>query len=54
MNTSMYLNFIRKAIKTDGIHVADIANKLALEMKRITLDQYRKASAILVEAYLAQ
>ena len=52
--TTMYLNFIRNAIKTEGIHVADTANKLALEMKRISLDQYRAAAQILVEAYLAQ
>lgn len=54
MKTEMYLNFIRNAATTEGIRVADTANKLALEMKAITLDQYRAAAQILVEAYLAQ
>lgn len=52
--TKMYLDFIRKAIKTDGIHTTDIANKLALDMEAITLDQYLEAAHILVDAYLAQ
>jgi hypothetical protein len=52
--TKMYLDFIRKAIKTEGITVADTANKLALETQAITLDQYSQATHILVDAYLAQ
>jgi hypothetical protein len=54
LNTNQYIEFIREAIKTEGIKVADTANKLALEMKAITLDQYRQAARILVDAYLAQ
>ena len=54
ITTEMYLNFIRNAVQTDGIHVTDIANKLALDMKAITLDQYLKAAHILVAAKLAE
>lgn len=54
ITTQMYLDFIRDALKTDGIKVADTANKLALEMKAITLDQYLAAAHILVDAYFAQ
>ena len=54
ITTEMYLDHIRKAITTHGIHVTDIANKMALESQAITLDQYRQAAQILVEAYLAQ
>lgn len=52
LNTAQYLEFIRNAIATEGYKVADTANKLALEMEAITLDQYRAAAKILVEAYL--
>jgi hypothetical protein len=51
INTTQYLEFIKNAIKTDGIKVADIANKMALDIESITLDQYRAAAQILVEAY---
>jgi hypothetical protein len=54
ITTQMYLDHIRSAVKTEGIHVTDIANKLALEMGAITLDQYLAAAHILVDAYLAQ
>ena len=54
MTTSMYLEFIRHALTTEGIDVADTANKLALEMRAITTEQYLKASRILVDAILAQ
>ena len=54
ITTKMYLDFIRKAIKSHGITVADTANKLALETEAITLDQYRLAARVLVDAYLAQ
>ena len=54
ITTEMYLNFIRNAVQTDGIYVTDIANKLALDMKAITLDQYLKAAHILVAAKLAE
>ena len=54
ITTEMYLTFIRNAVQTDGIHTTDIANKLALDMEAITLDQYLAAAHILVEAYQAQ
>lgn len=53
MNTNLYLSFIKKAIETDGITIADTANKLALELKRITVDQYSAAAKLIVDAYLA-
>ena len=52
ITTETYLTFIRNAIKTEGIHTTDIANKMALEMKTITIDQYSAAARILVDAYL--
>ena len=54
MNTKLYLNFIEDAVKNDGIKVADTANKLALEAKQITTDQYSAAAQIIVKYYLAQ
>ena len=54
ITTEMYLDHIRKAIAKYDIHTADIANKMALESKAITLYQYRAAAQILVNAYLAQ
>ena len=40
------------AIRSDGYQVADAANKLALESKQITLDQYRIAARIIADAFL--
>ena len=54
MNTKLYLDFIKTTVQNEGIQIADTANKLALQMERITLDQYRAAAQILVAAYLAQ
>jgi hypothetical protein len=48
----MYMDFIRDTIDNDGWRVADAANKLALETKGITLDQYRVAAQIISEAFL--
>ena len=48
----MYTDFIRSAIHTDGYRVADAANKLALESKQITTDQYLQAARIIAEAFL--
>lgn len=47
-----YIDFIKKAIRSDGYHIADVANKLALESKQITLDQYRIAARIIADAFL--
>lgn len=54
METKMYLDFIKEALKTDGIDVADIANKKALELKRITVDQYCQAARLIAKAFMAQ
>lgn len=48
----MYTDFIRSAIHTDGYRVADAANKLALESKQITTDQYLQAARIIAKAFL--
>ena len=50
----MYTDFIRSAIHTDGYRVADVANKLALESKQITLDQYIIAARIISAAFLEE
>jgi len=47
MKTSLYIDFIENAIKTDGYSVADKANKLALASKRITVSQYSKAAQLI-------
>lgn len=54
MNIELYLDFITKTLETDGIKVADTANKIALERKEITTEQYSKAARLIVKAYLAQ
>ena len=54
ITNEMYNEFIKKAIETEGWKAADTANKMALETKAITLDQYRAAAQLIVEAYLAQ
>lgn len=50
---AMYTEFILNAIDTEGWKVADTANKLALEMGAITLDQYRAAAQLILAAYRA-
>ena len=47
-----YIDFIKKAIRSDGYHIADIANKLALESKQISTDQYLQAARIIAKAFL--
>lgn len=54
MDTNLYIKFIRETLKNEGLQTADRANKLALKMKRITVEQYSAAARILVEAYLAK
>lgn len=54
MDTKQYLDFIRDTLRNEGIRVADTANKLALELKRITFDQYSAAAQMIADAYLAQ
>lgn len=52
MDTEQYLNFIRDALKNEGVRVADVANKLALDLKRITTDQYSAAARLIAETWL--
>lgn len=52
LNTNQYIEFIEKTIITEGYKVADTANKLALEAKVITTDQYSLAARLIVDAYL--
>ena len=52
ITTDLYLTYIRKALE-DSIETADIMNKMALESKAITTDQYSAAARLIVEAYLA-
>lgn len=47
-----YIDFIKKAIRSEGYHVADVANKLALESESITTDQYLQAARIIAKAFL--
>ena len=54
METKMYLDFIRETVDDEGIKVADIVNKKALEAGKITTEQYSAAARILVDAYLAK
>ena len=54
MNTKLYLGFIENTVNSEGIKVADIANKKALESKEITTEQYSAAARIIAKAFLAQ
>jgi hypothetical protein len=53
LNNEQYIEFIKKTIKEEGWKIADTANKLALEKKKITTNQYSEAAQIIVSAYLA-
>ena len=48
----MYLEFIKSTIASEGYKVADHANKIALELKRISIEQYLAASRLIVAAFL--
>lgn len=52
ISDEMYAEFIKKTIATEGYKVADTANKLALEMKAITTEQYSMAARLIVAAVL--
>jgi len=52
MENKLYLDFIRKTLATEGIKVADTANKLALSAKQITTEQYSKAARIIAAELL--
>ena len=51
ITNEMYTEFIKNAIETEGYKVADTANKIALEQKTITVEQYSMAAKLIVEAY---
>lgn len=53
MNTTQYIALIKETINAEGWKVADKANKLALEMKQITTEQYSKAANLIAKAFLA-
>lgn len=53
MNTTQYIAFIVKTINAEGWKAADKANKLAFEMKQITIEQYSKAANLIAKAFLA-
>lgn len=52
IDTNQYIDFIKNTIATEGYKVADTANKLALEMKRISTAQYSEAASLIAQAFL--
>ena len=54
LDTNQYIDFIKTTIETEGYKVADTANKMALEMKRISTEQYSAAARLIAKAFLAQ
>ena len=52
MDTKTYTDFIKAVIKSDGYQIADRANKEALEIKAITVEQYSKAASLIAQAFL--
>ena len=54
LDTNQYIDFIKTTIETEGYKVADTANKVALEMKRISTEQYSVAARMIANAFLAQ
>lgn len=51
LNTEQYIEFIKNTIASEGWKLADTANKIALEQKIITVEQYSQAAKLMVEAY---
>ena len=52
LDSNQYIEFIKSTIATEGYKVADTANKLAFEMKRISTEQYSKAASLIAQAFL--
>jgi hypothetical protein len=52
ITNKMYLDSIKDAIAKEGYKVADTMNKLALEQKAITIEQYSAAAQLIVAALL--
>ena len=53
ITNEMYMEAIKNAIKTEGYKVADTMNKMALDQKAITTEQYSEAARLIVAALLA-
>ena len=54
LDTNQYIDFIKSTIETEGYNVADTANKMALEMKRISTEQYSAAARLIADAFLKE
>lgn len=54
LDTNQYIDFIKNTIATEGYKVADTANKMALEMKRISTKQYSAAARLIADAFLKE
>ena len=54
LDTNQYIDFIKTTIETEGYKVADTANKMALEMNRISTQQYSAAARLIANAFLMQ
>ena len=52
LDTKQYIDFIKTTIATEGYKVADTANKMALEMNRISTAQYIAAARLIANAFL--
>lgn len=52
MKTEEYLRFIRQTLLIEGMEVADKANKIALERREISVQQYSKAAKIIAAEIL--
>lgn len=52
MNTNLYLDFIKNTISAEGYKIADTANKLALQAKEITTEQYSAAARLIADNFL--
>ena len=51
VTTKQYRDFVAASLKTEGWKTVDTMNKLALELNAITLDQYRMAAKLILNAY---
>lgn len=52
IDTNQYIDFIKTTIESEGYKVADTANKMALEMNRISTEQYSAAARLIANAFL--
>ena len=54
LDTNQDIDFIKNTIATEGYKIADTANKMALEMKRISTEQYSAAARLIADAFLKE